>query len=393
VTFDGYRIVYKGFKMAELVTPLQKVRELNIPARRIPIEVDGAISYEVVLAMWNLFSTEKHTNSFDLGAEWFTEVQDATPEDLKEEITRFGGSRCAIWLSLLGLISAAPHPHDPDSVFKWIGELNPQRLRRWILGYLGEQAAQDSNQSPPSPSLIEQAAQGDIDSVREIIGTSMKPDGVDQVVAMFEMDPTEMRDRMATAIRRFRSEVFSKYEDEFGRAIAAAAAARQSIATRDSAKDVIEEVTNGLNYEIPPGVCRVVLVPSVIVRPLSLIDQHRDSLIVCYGLADEFINLNPEAPPSWMVRFYKALSDEKRLRILRRLSEGDTSLDELTELLDLSKSTVHHHISILRGAGLVRVQMGSNKAESKYGLRPQAIEDASSFLEGYMRPQDKSALA
>lgn len=379
--------------MAELITPQQKIRELNTPARRIPIEIDGAISYEVVLTMWNLFSSKKYTNSFDLGTKWFTEVHDATPEDLKEEIVRFGGSSCTIWLSLLGLISVAPHPHDPDSVFNWIGELNPQRLRRWILGYLGEQAALESNQSPPAPSLIEQAALGDIDSVREIIGSSMDPDGIDQVVAMFEMDAIEMRDRMATALLRFRSEVFSKYEEEFGKAIAAAAAARRSVATRDSAKDVIEEVTNGLDYEIPLGVSRVILVPSMIVRPLSLIDQHRDTLIVCYGLADEFINLNPEAPPSWMVRFYKALSDEKRLRILRRLSEGDTSLDELTELLDLSKSTVHHHITILRGAGLVRVSIGATKAESKYGLRPQAIEDASAFLEGYMRPQDKSALA
>ena len=379
--------------MAELITPQQKVRELNTPARRIPIEIDGAISYEVVLTMWNLVSSKKYTNSFDLGTKWFTEVQDATPEDLKEEIVRFGGSNCTIWLSLLGLISVAPHPHDPDSVFNWIGELNPQRLRRWILGYLGEQAALETNQGPPAPSLIEQAALGDIDSVREIIGSSMDPDGIDQVVAMFEIDPIEMRDRMATALRRFRSEVFSKYEDEFGKAIAAAAAARRSVATRDSAKDVIEEVTNGLDYEIPLGVSRVILVPSMIVRPLSLIDQHRDTLIVCYGLADEFTNLNPEAPPSWMVRFYKALSDEKRLRILRRLSEGDTSLDELTELLDLSKSTVHHHITILRGAGLVRVSIGSTKAESKYGLRPQAIEDASASLEGYMRPQDKSALA
>jgi DNA-binding transcriptional ArsR family regulator len=379
--------------MPELITPQKKIRELNTAARRIPIEIDGAISYEVVLTMWNLFSSKEYANSFDLGTEWFTEVQDATPEDLKEEIVRFGGSRCAIWLSLLGLISVAPHPHDPDSVFNWIGELNPQRLRRWILGYLGEQAALESNQSPPAPSLIEQAALGDIDSVREIIGSSMDPDGIDQVVAMFEMDPIEMRDRMANALHRFRSEVFSKYEDEFGRAIAAAAAARRSVATRDSAKDVIEEVTNGLDYEIPLGVCRVILVPSVIVRPLSLIDQYRDTLIVCYGLDDDFINLNPEAPPSWMVRFYKALSDEKRLRILRRLSEGDTSLDELTEMLDLSKSTVHHHITILRGAGLVRVSMGSTKADSKYGLRPQAIEDASAFLDGYMRPQDKSALA
>src|SRR5690606_27895072 len=138
-----------------------------------------------------------------------------------------------------------------------------------------------------------------------------------------------------------------------------------------------EDVTNGVDYEIPLGVTRVILVPTMVIRPLSLIEQYRDVLMVFYGLADEFINLNPEAPPSWLVKFYKALSDEKRLRILRRLSEADASLDELTQLLDLSKSTVHHHITILRGAGLIRVSMGSDKGESMaYGLRPQALEDA-----------------
>lgn len=118
--------------------------------------------------------------------------------------------------------------------------------------------------------------------------------------------------------------------------------------------------------------------------------------MVFYAMADEFINNNPDAPPSWLVRTYKALSDEKRLRILRRLSEGETSLDELTELLDISKSTVHHHISVLRGAGLVRVQIShgaSGKESHCYGLRDQAFGDASAFLESYIRPQGEAALA
>jgi DNA-binding transcriptional ArsR family regulator len=134
----------------------------------------------------------------------------------------------------------------------------------------------------------------------------------------------------------------------------------------------------------------------VILRPLSVIDRHREMLLVFYGLDDDFLINNPEAPPAWMVKFYKAMSDEKRLRILRRLSEGDTSLDELTTMLDISKSTVNHHITILRAAGLIRIQIRNNDGgkESKcYGLRPQAFEDASSSLESYMRPIAESALA
>lgn len=379
--------------MPELITPKQRVRELNSAHRRIPIEVDGAVAYEVVLTLWSVFNDKDENANFDLGSEWFDRVVEATPEDLREEFLLLGGPHCQIWLSLLGLISVAPHPHDPESVFNWIGELNPQRLRRWILGYLGDQAERGDD-AAPSLSLIEEAAQGDREAVRRIAESSLEPSQVDAVMDLFDIDPTEMRDRIAGGLKRFRKEVFFEYEEDFARAIAAAAASRQSMATRDRAKDVIEEVTNGLDYEIPWGVTRVILVPSIVVRPLSLIDQYRDALIVFYGLADEFIDLDPEAPPSWMVRFYKALSDEKRLRILRRLSEGDTSLDELTQLLDLSKSTVHHHITILRGAGLIRVQMRSDKGESKcYGLRPQAIQDASAFLDGYMRPHEKTALA
>jgi DNA-binding transcriptional ArsR family regulator len=131
-----------------------------------------------------------------------------------------------------------------------------------------------------------------------------------------------------------------------------------------------------------------------VVRPLSLIDQSRDTLLVFYGMADEFIDSDPEAPPSWLVKTYKALSDERRLRILRRLSEEEASLDDLVDLLGLSKSTVHHHMSVLRAAGLVRVRMSGNKdhKESKaYALRTQALTNAGAFLDTYVKTDEPAA--
>ncbi len=150
---------------------------------------------------------------------------------------------------------------------------------------------------------------------------------------------------------------------------------------------MIEDVTNGLDYDIPLGVTRVVLVPSVVIKPLSLIDQHRETLLVFYAVADEFLNSDPEAPPSWLARTYKALSDEKRLRILRRVSEEEATLDQITEMLGLSKSTVHHHISVLRAAGLVRVHLSHTEAGTKcttYTLREQSLANASTFLDSYI---------
>ena len=77
------------------------------------------------------------------------------------------------------------------------------------------------------------------------------------------------------------------------------------MATRGDAKTVIEEVTNGLTYDVPQGVKRLVLIPSVVTRPLSIIDQHRGTLTVYHAVADEFIDSDPESPPSTLVRTYK----------------------------------------------------------------------------------------
>ncbi|HEY4606274.1 MAG TPA: metalloregulator ArsR/SmtB family transcription factor, partial [Acidimicrobiia bacterium] len=261
---------------------------------------------------------------------------------------------------------------------------------RWMLGYIGHRA---------DPGLVEEAAEGDLEAVRRIVreakGDKIDEENIDDIVALFEIPSQELRDRLVGAIVRFRTEVFGQYEEQFLGAIGRAAAAQRATSSRENAKAVIEEVTNGLDYEIPLGVTRVILVPSVVVKPLSLIDQHRDTLLVFYGMADEFIDSDPEAPPSWLVKIYKALSDDRRLRILRRLSEGETTLDELTELIGLSKSTVHHHMSVLRAAGLVRVRISESKDEAKesktYALRTQGLSNAGAFLDTYINTDRPTA--
>ncbi|HSJ83526.1 MAG TPA: metalloregulator ArsR/SmtB family transcription factor [Acidimicrobiia bacterium] len=375
--------------MVEVINPQSRIRDLTAAARRIPIDVDGGASYEIILTMWTVFNPEETGCAVDLGPKWCQGVREATPEDLATEVQALAGPNGAVLLSLLGLVAAAPHPHDPDRVLDWLGSINPQRLRRWMLGYVGEFA---------DPGLIEQAADGDMDAVRQVISTA-KGGHLDEeiqshLISIFEIPGEELRDRLVQMIRRFRVEVFSEHEEVFTGAINRAAAAQRATSTRDSAKAEIEEVTNGLDYEIPIGVSRVTLVPSVVVKPLSLIDQSRDTLLVFYGMADEFIDSDPEAPPSWLVKTYKALSDERRLRILRRLSEEEASLDDLVDLLGLSKSTVHHHMSVLRAAGLVRVRMSGNKdhKESKtYALRTQALANAGAFLDTYVKTDEPAA--
>jgi ArsR family transcriptional regulator len=54
------------------------------------------------------------------------------------------------------------------------------------------------------------------------------------------------------------------------------------------------------------------------------------------------------------VTFCKALADDTRQRILQLLLEGEKSVGKLTESFAMSQPTISHHLSILKGVGLVR---------------------------------------
>jgi DNA-binding transcriptional ArsR family regulator len=49
----------------------------------------------------------------------------------------------------------------------------------------------------------------------------------------------------------------------------------------------------------------------------------------------------------------KAMAEENRVRILRRLLEGECSVSRLSEDLEISPYNVSKHLGILRAAGLV----------------------------------------
>lgn len=57
-----------------------------------------------------------------------------------------------------------------------------------------------------------------------------------------------------------------------------------------------------------------------------------------------------------LVRVYKALSDESRLRILSALADSRYAVCDLARHLGLSQPTLSHHLKILRETGLVSAE-------------------------------------
>lgn len=143
--------------------------------------------------------------------------------------------------------------------------------------------------------------------------------------------------------------------------------------------ELIERTTNGIRWLSEPGVRRVVLAPSYLVRPYNFTFAGADWRLFIYPVSDEAMAPHdPLAPPTGLLRLHRALGDDTRLRILRLLKDRDWYLTEIAERLELSKPTIKHHLAQLRAAGLVTLT--EEGGLSYYSLKRDRLQDATSEL-------------
>ena len=86
------------------------------------------------------------------------------------------------------------------------------------------------------------------------------------------------------------------------------------------------------------------------------------------------------------LRWFRALSDETRLRLIDRLRDGEQCVCDLTDALDAGQSRLSFHLKTLKDAGLV-----TDRREGRwvyYALNPAIIEAMSQFLDD-LKPERK----
>ena len=74
------------------------------------------------------------------------------------------------------------------------------------------------------------------------------------------------------------------------------------------------------------------------------------------------------------VTLFKALADEKRIRIVALISARELSVEELAAEVGLAAATVSHHLSVLRQAGLAEARR--EQYYTLYRFRQQPLLDA-----------------
>jgi DNA-binding HxlR family transcriptional regulator len=76
-----------------------------------------------------------------------------------------------------------------------------------------------------------------------------------------------------------------------------------------------------------------------------------------------------------LLSFFQVFSNESRLKIIGYLANGERSVGELAQLLDLKEPTISHHLAELKSLGLVSVRAeGTTRI---YQLNTKALESIS----------------
>ena len=57
-----------------------------------------------------------------------------------------------------------------------------------------------------------------------------------------------------------------------------------------------------------------------------------------------------------MLSLFKVLADGTRLRLLRILRQGDFTVQDLMQILDMGQSRISRHLKLMSAAGLLQVE-------------------------------------
>lgn len=280
-------------------------------------------------------------------------------------------------LALLG--GELPAPYGIDELLEL---LRTDPARSWRLIFEQVTWQQDGELAP----LAEALAAGDDAAAARLRALGADAECPAGFESLLEHTPDAHGRAVLEVLELVRAAVWDDLAPEAMGAIERDVAHRQQQLAEDvPLEQVVLEATNGYELDVGPTSRRVVLLPSYWMRPWLDVGTVGDAEVLTTVVADEFVQLPKEAPPPALLKLFKALGDEGRLRLLRRMSCGPISLGEATEELGVAKATAHHHMSILRQAGLVSIR--EEGRSMRYGLRTDPPAAARDALAAYVPPR------
>lgn len=363
------------------------IQRREVSPRMPPVELELGLAYEFIksIHIYHEYGEHAEASVYELDKSWFETVRLSCSQNMREELEGLAMRHLPpsddhslnSWLHFLGVASDSPAPKDVPTFLTYLEALEPLEIRLYWLGYY-----QRTLRKVTPLDVVLQAAQGDKEALEQLFRTAL-PENLaaqEQVRRFVSTDGDVMKERLITFFWNWYERVFRQQEAQILPILERDIEAKRTLQATVSPERFIELATNGLLYGSEAGIRRIVLAPSFLSRPWNKTLSHQDVKLFLYPVADESVMPDRSIPPAHLVRLYQALADERRLRVLKLLKARSYSLQELADEFGVAKSTMHHHLGLLRTAGLVSVQSD----EKRYRLRLETVESISTLLANFL---------
>jgi DNA-binding transcriptional ArsR family regulator len=356
------------------------------PVARPPVAIDVAPAYEMLMSLLTALDASD-ADTYEVGSVWISEVRGRAGDDLLARLKSASLGDPDSFIHLIPMAYDTPAPRDVPAFLAHLRATDPDEIRLHLVQFY----ARETRRMTPV-AVIRAAIGGDADAQEEFLRTS-HPDWepwTQYLRSVFAADAERLKADLIGALEEWAERVWNPESATILPILERDGEAKREMLRELPMEAFIEAATNGVEFVPRPGIERVVMVPSFVNRPLVSYTEFGEVLLIVYPVADESVSAFSDSPPLRLVRLSKALADEKRLRILRALADGEKTLMELADTFGVAKTTMHHHMIILRSAGLVTVGVGSKR----YRLRTETVPDMGALLSGYLAAAtDPSAAA
>ncbi|BFH62216.1 MULTISPECIES: ArsR/SmtB family transcription factor [Paenibacillus] len=300
------------------------------------VKVDVSPIYELLGSLM-VYTSKKWVRNLDIGPEWISEVNSKFPPEVSAALAQ----------------SSAWSLDDYDILYAWAIHRGNGDSVPCFLECLRETPAEVllSAAAPYLPDLtIEEASR--------------------------------IRDSYTPLLELWYEHYFKEVEPDIIPLLEEDAIEKKVLLTKMEPMSLVEYASGGLVIENAPEVQTIVLFPTVHNRPINAYCFYKKMMLIQYPV--DVPEEDEDEPPTCLLRMTHALSDPKRLRLLRYVAEKPHSLREMVRDLNQSEDLLKHHLMILRVAGLLRIHLGVEEKE-KYSIRSDGASELQMFLESYMR--------
>ncbi|NPC92050.1 winged helix-turn-helix transcriptional regulator [Bacillus sp. WMMC1349] len=330
------------------------------------VQLTYSTLWECALGIAAITNT-KLIQSLDRPEDYWLQIKQSISKELLEQLHFVEKNNT--WKSLLQLLHQKEFNHLSDFI-TYIKDLNDSEMRFICLPFVGNEYQ----------IYRENAAQGEESSI-EILRkvTHHNPFFPTYIEFISKYEVTLLKEHLIKVMSKWYEEVMEKSLEETKVILKNDYESKKLMKKKLTPEGLVQWATGGVTYMPEPSVHTVLLIPQYIYRPWNIEADIEGMKVFYYPVSNESITPNDQYTPNhFLVLKHKALGDEARLKIVKLLSEKNRTLQDITEQLNIGKSTIHHHLKMLRAAKLVEI------IDSKYCLKTDVFELMFKELEFYL---------